>query len=262
MMFLAGMRTRTAARCRRERPWLSGRGQRARTACVPAAAARPLPRSWRSPGPGVRDGEIGGLARPGRPGRHCRCHREQRRGPVLRRISASRVRSCTPPASQPSRRHPAGTSGASAQTASIQSRRTAGTIRSAMRRTALTARPRAFMAPLATPHPAVPAVSAVLAGPPAQPHQARRGGPPVSGQPVQVPPWPAWLRLVLPARLHQPPVSQPDQDRIQRARLQAGLLGQRVAVPPLRRLVTSAASTASVCAENRNVLPQQATLHR
>src|SRR5262249_12108541 len=48
---------------------------------------------------------------------------------------------------------------------------------------------------------------------------------------------PARLWLVLPARLDQAPVGQPDEDRVQRARLQAGLLGQRVPVLPLRRLI-------------------------
>ena len=57
-------------------------------------------------------------------------------------------------------------------------------------------------------------------------------GQPFGGEPVQVPPRAARLRLVLPARLDQAPVGQPDQDRVQRARLQPGLPGQRVAVLP------------------------------
>jgi hypothetical protein len=87
------------------------------------------------------------------------------------RISASRTISCTPPARQASLRRPDGTLGASAQTASIQSRRAAGTIRSAPRRTAPPGRPSPLTAPLASAHPAWPAAPAVPAGLPAQPHQ-------------------------------------------------------------------------------------------
>jgi hypothetical protein len=42
---------------------------------------------------------------------------------------------------------------------------------------------------------------------------------------------PGWLP-VLPARLDQAPLGQPDQDRIQRARPQPGLLGEQIAMPP------------------------------
>jgi len=67
--------------------------------------------------------------------------------------------------------------------------------------------------------------------------QRRRGRrQPVGGQPVQVPPWPSRLRLVLPARLYQAAVGEPDQDRVQGAGLEPGLPGERVTMPPLRRL--------------------------
>ena len=58
------------------------------------------------------------------------------RPPILRTITASLAISRTPPALQASRRSPGGTSGASAQTASTQSRRPAGTSRTAPHRTA------------------------------------------------------------------------------------------------------------------------------
>ena len=56
--------------------------------------------------------------------------------PILRRINASLAISRTPPARHASRRSPGGTSVASAQTASTQSRRPAGTSRMLARRAA------------------------------------------------------------------------------------------------------------------------------
>ena len=69
-------------------------------------------------------------------------------------------------------------------------------------------------------------------------------------------------RLVLPARLDQAPVGQPDQDRVQRARLQPGLPGQRVPVLPLRRLAHSAAAPTASAPRTRNARLTPETLHR
>src|SRR5690348_8581445 len=120
-------------------------------------------------------------------------------------------------------------------------------------------RPRA---PPPTPGaPPVPAAPIAAAAPPARvsvrppqlpprnPAAARAAGPdryrrqrrpgtcqPPGGQPVQVPARPAdWLPF-LPARLDQPTVGEPDQDRVQAARLQPGVLGDPVPVPPFLRL--------------------------
>ena len=94
--------------------------------------------------------------------------------------------------------------------------------------------------PPAAQTPASPDTTAAPAsqqGPPDGVAPAEAPGQPAGRQPVQVPPRPARRRLVLPARLHQLTVGQPDQDRVQGARLQARLPGQRVPVPPSRRLI-------------------------
>ena len=67
--------------------------------------------------------------------------------PVLRASRASRAIIRTPPARQASRRQPGGTSCASAQSASAQSRRSAGSSRAQ-------ARPSQLIAPRARPRPA------------------------------------------------------------------------------------------------------------
>ena len=166
-----------------------------------------------------------------------------------RASSASRAISRTPPARHASRARPLGACPASAHSALAQSRRWAGI----SRRTARARR--RFMTHQARWLRACPGRPAEPAGGPGRPgdgglrgglcggcfrgggQRGRRAGQAVRGQPVQVPPRPPGHRLVLPARLDQAPLGQPDQDRVERAGLQAGLAGQRVPVPPLRRLL-------------------------
>ena len=84
----------------------------------------------------------------------------------------------------------------------------------------------------------------------------RRGGQPAAGQPVPVPPGPTRGRLVLPARLDRRSASQ--IDRVQRARLQPRVPGQRVPMLPLRtaRRTAPPSPTAST-AQTQNVTPRQ-----
>ncbi len=89
----------------------------------------------------------------------------------------------------------------------------------------------------------------------------RGAGQPGGRQPVQVPPRPARLRLVLPARLDQAPVGQPDQDRVQRARLQARLPGQRVPVLPLRRLARTAPPAPTASARRTRMMTSRRSLY-
>jgi hypothetical protein len=62
----------------------------------------------------------------------------------------------------------------------------------------------------------------------------RRRRQPIAGEAVQVAPGPPGGLTFLPAGLDDLPVGQPDQDRVQGSRLQPGLAGQVIAVPPVR----------------------------
>src|SRR5262249_9495281 len=59
-----------------------------------------------------------------------------------------------------------------------------------------------------------------------------RHGPAFRGQPVQVAARPAGRLLVLPPGLDVAAIGQPHEDRVERAGLEPGLLGEVVAVPP------------------------------
>ena len=153
----------------------------------------------------------------------------------MTRITTSRATSHSPPPSHATRLAPAGTSPASASTASAQSRRAAGSSPAERLSSPASTRVNRSITPPLPPPGACPP------GPPRPRAVLHRGllsqgrpgrGQPVRAEPVQVPPRaPGWLP-VLPARLDQAPLSQPDQDRVQRARPQPGLLGEQVAMPP------------------------------
>jgi hypothetical protein len=173
-----------------------------------------------------------------------------------RASSASRAISRTPPARHASRARPLGACPASAHSALAQSRRWAGISRrtTRARRRFMTDQARWLRACPGRPARAAGRPDRGGGGGPGPPgggglrgglcggcfrgggQRGRRAGQAVRGQPVQVPARPPGHRLVLPARLDQAPLGQPDQDRVERAGLQAGLAGQRVPVPPLRRL--------------------------
>ena len=151
-------------------------------------------------------------------------------------ITTSRATSHSPPPSHATRAAPAGTSPASASTASAQSRRAAGSSPAERPSSPASTRVNRSITPPPPPPCAWPARPAAAARRCLQRclfGQRRPGrGQAVGAEPVQVPPRaPGWLP-VLPARLDQATLSQPDQDRIQRARPQPGLPGEQIAMPP------------------------------
>ena len=109
--------------------------------------------------------------------------------PILRAISASLAITRTPPARQASRLNPDGTSYASAQIASAQSRRPAGTSRSAPRPAAAAAR----LSQIAPP----PGLSPLTA-PPVSPHCGPSAPP--AHPPAHPPAPPAWPRCLAPPK--------------------------------------------------------------
>ena len=185
-----------------------------------------------------RGGGVRRRARPGDPHQPDRTGREGQRLDDPVHHTTSRATSHSPPPSQASRAEGAGRSSVSASRACTQSRRL-------LAQQPGQAPHQTGQHPHQSIHHAPPSAASRrrAARPAAGRRLARRlgqrragGDQALGGEPVQVPARASGRLLVLPPRLDQPPLGQPDQDRVQRARRQPGLFGDQVPVQPRGRV--------------------------